>query len=323
MTFNYHRIGDPGGSPFDHQLWSATTEELDRQLSFLRRDCDIVHPRDVPELQRRRRGRHVLVTFDDGYRDTYEHALPVLRRHGVPALVFITTGFLDERGVAWWDEIAWMVRRSARPAVPASPWMEGSVELVGDREPAVQRLLKVYKELPVTRTGEYLGWLAEVTGSGRFPAEAASQVWMTWSMVRELRDAGMVIGGHTVSHPVLSRMDRAAQAAEIAGCERRLREELGEPLRWFAYPVGGSRSFDEDTRAVLAEAGVELAFSDYGGYRRYDDWDPLDVRRIAVETYVTGDYFRSLARWPSLMAPRRGQGLAARVGDALRGWIGI
>jgi peptidoglycan/xylan/chitin deacetylase (PgdA/CDA1 family) len=321
VAFNYHRIGDGAGSPFDHDLWSASAEELDRQVAFLREHFDVVHPKDVPELQRRGRGRHVLITFDDGYRDNYELAFPVLRRHGVPAAFFVATGFLDAPRVPWWDEIAWMVRRSTRAGLPACAYLPDPVDLGADRERAIPYLLRIYKRLPDDRTGAYIDWLADGTGSGRCHDDA-STMWMSWEMVRELHAAGMAVGGHTVNHPVLARLDRAGQESEITTCARRIREQLGETMRWFAYPVGGLDAFNEHTRAALSAAGVELAFSYYGGYRRYDDWDPLDVRRIAVETYIDGDYFRTVARWPALMAPLPGQRWPGRVRELMRAWVG-
>jgi peptidoglycan/xylan/chitin deacetylase (PgdA/CDA1 family) len=105
---------------------------------------------------------------------------------------------------------------------------------------------------------------------------------MTWAMVRELRDGGMRIGGHTVTHPILARMPVAEQEAEIAGCARRLEQELGEPMRWFAYPVGSGDTFTADTKRILREHDVELAFSFHGGFGRFAAWDPLDVPRLHV-----------------------------------------
>ena len=323
VAFNYHRIGDPAGSPFDHALWSASAEELDRQVSFLRREFDVVHPKDLPDLQRRGRGRHALITFDDGYRDNYEVAFPVFRRHGVPAVFFVTTGFLDGgRRAAWWDEIAWMARTSPREELAPSPGWGAAIALGGDRVQAIRWLLRAYKALPSERGEAFLGELGDAAGTGRCPPEAAAETWMTWDMAREMRDGGMAIGGHTVSHPKLSRMSPGDQETEIAGCARRIREEMGEPMSWFAYPVGGLDAFDLHTRRHLTAAGVELAFSYYGGHRRYDDWDPLDVRRIPVELDVTGDTFRSMARWPALLGAPRGEPWAARVRDTVREWVG-
>jgi peptidoglycan/xylan/chitin deacetylase (PgdA/CDA1 family) len=103
---------------------------------------------------------------------------------------------------------------------------------------------------------------------------------------------------------VLSRLDPEAQAAEILGTGERLRAELGEPMRWFAYPVGGRDAFDVHTRQALERAGVELAFSYYGGYRRPGDWDRYDVRRVAVERFHDGPRFRALACLPTLYGCR-------------------
>ena len=87
-------------------------EDFDAQVGFLARNFDVVGPADTGTA--RRRGRQVLITFDDGYRDNHAAALPILRAHGATATFFLATGFLDRSRLAWWDEVAWMVRTSAR-----------------------------------------------------------------------------------------------------------------------------------------------------------------------------------------------------------------
>jgi hypothetical protein len=73
-------------------------------------------------------------------------------------------------------------------------------------------------------------------------------------------------------------------------------------MRCFSYPFGGRSAFDEVTREILREAGVHHAFSYYGGFRRFDDWDALDVRRVPVEPYLTPDWFRSIVTLPRFFA---------------------
>src|SRR5205085_4265265 len=90
------------------------------------------------------------------------------------------------------------------------------------------------------------------------------------------------IGGHTVSHPVLSRRSPEEQDEEIRCCGERLMTELGEPMRAFSYPVGARTSFDASTRAALDRHGVSLAFSFYGGYQRPGRLDRHEVPRSAV-----------------------------------------
>jgi peptidoglycan/xylan/chitin deacetylase (PgdA/CDA1 family) len=112
----------------------------------------------------------------------------------------------------------------------------------------------------------------------------------------------MTIGGHTVSHPVLARATHEIRRNEIEGCSHRLAKELGEPMRYFSYPVGGRGAFDSVTRECLKEVGVQYAFSNYAGYRRFGDWDDYDIRRVPVEKHLTTDWFRSIVVLPRLFA---------------------
>lgn len=303
LTLNYHRIGDPAGTAWDPSLWSATADGFDAQLAFLTRHADVIGPADLPDVVAAGRGRHVLITFDDGYRDNYEIAFPLLRRHRLSATFFLTTGFLDRPHPSWWDEIAWMVRHATAPAVPAAGWLEADIPLAG-RDPvaAARPLTHVCKHLPADRIEAYLDFLAEATGAGRCPSGAAAELWMTWEMAREMRDGGMAIGGHTVTHPVLAHASPQQQQEEVAHCARRLREELDLEMRWFSYPVGFPGSFDATTRAALARHGVELAFSFYGGYGRYRRWDRYDIPRVYVSPALDRRQLHAVLRAPQLFA---------------------
>ncbi|HWE97970.1 MAG TPA: GNAT family N-acetyltransferase [Tepidisphaeraceae bacterium] len=284
LVLAYHRIGDGSRSCFDRELWSATPDDFDSQIKLLKRHADVIAPEDLPHVAGRRRGRHVLITFDDGYRDNFETAFPILQSHGVRSLFFVTTGFLDRRGLSWWDEIAWMVRSSRRDEIPRSEWVRERI--VFDRpdcDRAIGALLAIYKTLPGDATDPYLRHLAQTTGSGRHCGIEADRTWMTWDMLREMSRSGMGVGGHTVGHPILANLPPHRQREEIAGCAGRIREEMGLAMRWLSYPSGKPLTFDAHTYACLAEQGVELAFSAYGGINRNSGWDNYDVRRTGVE----------------------------------------
>jgi peptidoglycan/xylan/chitin deacetylase (PgdA/CDA1 family) len=301
VGLNYHRIGDGRRSIYDRGVWSATVEDFDRQVRFLKTHFDVIAPRDVSDVVRRNRGRHVIITFDDGYADNFAHAFPILRSHNVPAAFFVATGFIDNPHLSWWDEIAWMVRTSKRSAVDLRPFLP--VPLTFDepeREEVVRAVLRAYKKLPDDRTGPFMQAIAEATGTGRAPSDLhdVRSAWMTWDMLRAMHAAGMTIGGHTVNHPVLSRLSRAQQLDEIVNCERRLREELAVAMHSFAYPVGTRESFNADSRVCLRERGVLTAFSYYGGIRRLSEWDDYDIRRIAIDQTTEFDQFRAAVMCP-------------------------
>lgn len=280
LTLCYHRIGDAAASPLDPQLFSATAEAFDEQLEALVRHCDLVLPDEVPDALRTPRGRFVLLTFDDGYRDNVEVALPLLRRHRARAAFYLATGFLDRPRLSWWDEAAWLTRHDRRALEPALATIKAGTA------PDVE-----------------LDRLASATGQVRPSTAEADGVWMTWDMARSLRDAGMAVGGHTVNHPVLAHLDVDQQRAEIDGCAARLRDELGVPMRSFCYPVGLPDSYDARTRGLLAEAGCETAFSFHGGHARAGRrLDLLDLPRAAVGPWSTADTLLAATLVPSRFA---------------------
>ena len=170
LVLNYHRIGQPDASPFDHELWSASESGFERQVRWLTQNFDPIGVDDLDTALADRRRRFVMITFDDGYRDNYEIAFPVLQRYGATATFFIATGFIDRPHLAWWDEIAWMVRSSAVDRIDSNPWTNDAVSLDGaDQDAAVARLLKCYKSLDGNETGEFLEFIAAATQSGRGP----------------------------------------------------------------------------------------------------------------------------------------------------------
>jgi peptidoglycan/xylan/chitin deacetylase (PgdA/CDA1 family) len=301
LVVNYHRIAPVEHPPINKDLWSATPAGFDAQVRFLSRHCDVIGPEELgPRLGARRPS--VLITFDDGYRDGAEHALPILRAHGASATFFLTTGFLDRRATAWWDEIAWMVAHSPQRGLPADRWLGDALVLDGDRDRPTSRLVARYKALPWEMRERFLEHLAVVTGSGRRPLADQDGDWLSWEDVRALASAGMAIGAHTVTHPILASLPARLQHDEVGSCLDRLEHELGRRPSLFSYPVGMRDSFDAASRAAVRDHGVRLAFSNYGGMARPSRWDPLDVPRTNVWRGMSSHWFRALTAAPPLFA---------------------
>ena len=126
--------------------------------------------------------------------------------------------------------------------------------------------------------------------------------WITWDMARELKAGGQAIGAHTVTHPVLSRLPRAQQLAEITGSLDRIEAELGERPRWLAYPVGTRSAFTAATVDCAREAGIALAFSNYDGHVRPGPPAPLDIRRVSVGSLHAPEFFAATLLLPQLFA---------------------
>jgi peptidoglycan/xylan/chitin deacetylase (PgdA/CDA1 family) len=303
LILNYHRVGTAGHSDLDRALWSATVEDFDRQIWDVAREFDIIGLDDLDDVLGRRKGRYVLITFDDGYLDNYTEAFPILKAHRAKATFFLTTGFLDVPRVPWWDEIAWMVRHSPLAGLPMNRWTGGPVPFCqSDRSDAINTLLQTYKRLLGAQTEDYVEELSELLESGRCPPRVAHELWMTWPMIREMRQAGMDFGGHTVNHPILANLSPAEQDYEVGECRRRIVSELGEPITAFSYPVGGRASFDEHTHAALERHGYRWGFTYLGGYVRYGKYDRFSLPRAAIETDVSRSMFDGILTLPQVFA---------------------
>jgi peptidoglycan/xylan/chitin deacetylase (PgdA/CDA1 family) len=301
LVLAYHRIS-PVDDSYDSGVCDASPAMFEQQLRFLEKEFDVIGPDELETAVLVGRGRYVLLTFDDGYRDNFDEAFPILKRHGVPATFFVTTGFLDSRQIAWWDEIAWMVHASPKSELRANGWLDEAFSLEPEeRRRTTKALINLCRGLPRESAHAFLDSLAQATESGRHPDES-HDFWMTWDDVRQLRAAGMHIGGHTVTHPMLARLSADDQEREIVECKDRLEAELGVPMRYFCYPYGGRDSFDESTRRSLAEHGIEFAFSFYGGYRRFNDWDRYDVRRPFLGLTVSLERFALMLTLPQIFA---------------------
>lgn len=313
LVLNYHRIGTPTDPRFDEALWSATQDDFDRQVRLLKDSFDLIGVSELAtalnDLKNGRRSplkssRFAMITFDDGYIDNYELAYPVLKANDATAVFFVATGFIDEPRLPWWDEIAWMVRSSSRDylALPEN-WLDEPLKLdQSDRRAVINRLLRLYYRLEGSRTEQFLNGIAEATGAGRAPIDAAVGQWMDWSMIREMANGGMQFGAHTVTHPILANLTAEEQGMELCESRLRLERQLGRPITSLSYPVGKRESFNDDTRAALSQHGFDWAFSYYGGHCSGAEVDRYDIPRVAVESDTSIEEFRSCCALPRIFA---------------------
>ena len=302
VTLNYHRIGNANQTELDPGVFSATAEQFEAQLRYLKSNCDVIRVADLADvLQSGSKRRCTLITFDDGYRDNYELAFPVLKQVGLSAVIFLSTAFLDDGVVAWWDEIAWLVKHSKQPflTLPRTWEMESLDLSVTARDGTLRHLLRLAKSLTPLDLCRFLDDMGQAAGTGRAPRNSSTAPWMTWDMVREMYRAGIEFGGHTVTHPVLARCSLEQQQQEIQQCKARIEAELGSPISAFSYPIGQPGSFTNDTKRLAREAGYQWAFSFVSGYATSSS-DPLSLRRVAMEPQIRLPEQRAMTQKPRL-----------------------
>jgi peptidoglycan/xylan/chitin deacetylase (PgdA/CDA1 family) len=130
------------------------------------------------------------------------------------------------------------------------------------------------------------------------PPNAFSNLMMSWSQAKELSDNNIEMGGHTASHPILTRIAPEQASSELVRSKRRIEEAVGKRVVSFAYPNGQADDFNADLMARVREAGFETAFTLLVGPTRYSTVmkNPFSIRRI----FLT--YKDSFARFAAKLA---------------------
>jgi len=209
--------------------------------------------------------RPLAISFDDGYADNFEVALPVLRRLGLPATFFVATGFLDG-GRMWNDTVIETVRRCGRDGLDLTSLGLGRYPTASneDKRNVIDTLLSELRYHEDAQREEF------VAAIGRMAATPLPHdLMMSSGQVRTLSAVGMGIGAHTVSHPILSQLDDGRARAEIAQSKERLEYIVGAPVRLFAYPNGKPKvDYRAEHVAMVKEFGFSAAVSTAWGVAR-------------------------------------------------------
>ncbi len=263
----YHRVLPlPDALDYPFTAMTMPRDHFEAQMGHLARHYQVLPLGDA--VTQLRKGtlpaRTVAITFDDGYRDNHDHALPILRKYSIPATIFVVSDSVLGRTTLWWDEIARIAGRLARqPAAPLDgerldDALAETLGLLrrGAAAPAVaEQIVARMNRLSRADRGRNLGVLRALAGPD--PAEAGD-LMMSLADLQELRNSGVEIGAHTVTHAFLDELDESQVSWEIEESVRSLNEALGMQVRFFAYPRGRA---SEPVKRLLVRAGIEAAFT--------------------------------------------------------------
>jgi peptidoglycan/xylan/chitin deacetylase (PgdA/CDA1 family) len=316
----YHRIAHATSDP---QLLCVKPEHFAQHVEVVAESYQPVRLRDLVAALRAGElpSRAVAITFDDGYADNLAAAKPVLEQNGVPATVFVASGWLGGDRMFWWDELEILLLRPGR--LPPVLKLELGTEILrcelGDdavytKEVAAARSgwtvldghdpgrrQQIYRELCARlRTHDeaarerMLDSLRSVVERDD-PADGELPRPMNANELRRLAGGDIVdIGAHTITHPTLSKLEAGEQRGEIAGSRRQLETALARPVASFAYPYGGASDFDETTARIVRDAGFDHACANVAS-RLERGTDAYRLPRVLVRDWSGRELARRLA----------------------------
>lgn len=304
-VFGYHRVAPlRKRALFDESVFDAPHAEAFRsQLIWLKNQADPVSERDVLNaiLGRTKLPRRAfMITFDDGYRDNYDLAYPILKDLRIPGLFFIPTQAINERKLGWWDIISWCLKHTHQTEF----MLHGKYFSLKNGTDKVEAFLKrEMKMLPAYQNATLIEDLQRACEVQPPSKEICDSELLTWDQIREMKKGGMGIGSHTHSHRVLATLNLEEQRHELLLSKEILEKELGEKVASIAYPVGGYEHFNTETQVLAQELGYQLGFSYLTGINRVGKLDSLDIHRVG--TAQTNVELLAAVAMPQIFGRRR------------------
>lgn len=292
--FQYHRVNDDR-DPF---LGGLDVETFRSQMRYLAANFPIVTLDQV--ANRDLSGSHpycAAVTFDDGYRDNFICAFPILKQLGIPATIFLATGYIETEQLPWYDQVrlAFKLTTRTRFLIAQRGGPGGCLANLSSRLRFMEQTLGWLRGM---RENERKQALADVFRALGLPPDLnlPNQV-LRWEDIRQMSKSNITFGAHTVTHPVLSRISAAELKQEIDGSKKSIENRLQLPVSHFAYPFGQTDDYDLQAKYAVRSAGFKTAVTTIWGLNDPED-DPLELKRFTpwqtdpAEFKLRLDWFR-------------------------------
>jgi peptidoglycan/xylan/chitin deacetylase (PgdA/CDA1 family) len=286
LVLRYHSVAAPEDRAdlYLDQGLTLTPEAFERQLQFLTSRYRIVPLQDI--VDRLHRGfppqkDTVAITFDDGFRDNYVRAFPILRRYQAPATFYLATGCIDNRQFFWVAQLRYLLTVTRAQELRTTKPEEFFFNLVQSRgkEEAFRTLVVRMKNIPTPRRLELL---AEVTDKLAVDDTFLRNIMMTWEEVREMHNHGMDFGAHTVTHPNLPNTTPEEAEREVRESKEMIEGQLRTRVHDFSYPNGrGSSHLTEQVKEIVRQAGFRSAVTSLAGCIESGN-DLFTLKRIGV-----------------------------------------
>jgi len=263
----YHRVCEPDTDP---QLLCVSPSNFDKQLSYFKKTHTVISlQKAIQHIEKNIAfpKKCVVITFDDGYVDNLQFALPILEKHAIPATIFVTSGLVDNQLEYWWDELE-------RIFLIQTPFKNLELTIAGnqyswdiknesDAKKAYTDLHPKLKHLSEIDRNTIIDNLFAWAGKSRYDIRETHRS-LSSSEVKILSQSSVIeIGSHTVSHPCLSAETDDNQLQQIVQSKQQLTQLLNKEIKSFSYPFGGRKDFTSITKQMVIDAGYNCGIANF------------------------------------------------------------
>ncbi len=278
---------------------NGTAADLSEEIKFLKETFRIVSMDEMmADINKPLSLRETAVlTFDDGYRDNYEYVYPVLRKHNVPASIFITCNIIDNKDMLWFDRVAFLFGK-----LPAGEYRvpflgKALVPKQGKRRASII-FAESLKPLKKEHLDEIIGCLEKAAGVKLDEALfKALNLYLNAGDIKTMSADGVCIGAHTLSHCILNRVSPENAEREMVESKRILESITGRSVDYFSYPDGKIEETDRYLVDMAARCGYKAAVTtNFGLNRNLSCDDALALRRVCGGQNFL-DFRYNISKW--------------------------
>jgi len=265
VIFLYHRVCPKEESVLNTNI---CPEDFEKQVRYLRKYFHICTLEDLVEdlndhhLNNKKLGNIAVITFDDGYRDNYIYAYPILKKYNIPATIFLTSDYIGKDNLFWWDKIVYIIYHSKKEDVDLENFGSFSLTNNNKKLECIHFLTSEFKNLPFRLRNKYILDLQNKCHVN-IPSDIGKKMVLSWNEIREMNDNGISFGAHTLSHANLISLNLAEAKNEIVQSKAMIEDKLKSEIISFAYPYG-SRFYNNDIMRLVQNAGYLCAVKSSG-----------------------------------------------------------
>ncbi len=278
----YHRVRNPE----DGYEAAVSPARFEEQLGFLRERFQVVSLTQALEMKKKSEKSVkplAVITFDDGYRDNWEAAYPILKRYSLPATFFLAAGSIGNEAPMWTSRVEALFRETPRQTLTLETLSSPRTFELGSREERMKVCYEVKNEMknvPDNRRQVILEELEEKASDPSLRLEEIHSEMLSWDEVRRLAEDPLVeIGSHSMSHRMLANLPPPEILSELEESKRKIESEIGREIRFLSYP---GNSYNEKVQELAQRAGYQAALAVGRSVTSFQEND-FSLKRVHVE----------------------------------------
>ena len=276
-----HRISSE--NPFSFE--GCSPKYFEKSLSILVNHFDFIslsdfyrHIEDGIPLKR----KTIILTFDDGFRDNYSNAFPILKKYDIPAIIYLVHDCIENHSLPWSQALGFLLKNTKEHFFSIkNKEINFSFDLSTDRQKEItfNNISKIFQKSTRENRELLLEQIKE-----RSKLELPNDMMLTWEMVDEMRQSNIEFGGHTMSHPLLAKIEIQEAKQEISKSKELIEKRLGEKLIHFAFPAG---SYNKELKDYIKRINYKTSYNKKKpdedlNFRNTHFTKPHNIRRIGL-----------------------------------------